>query len=127
MRSTRMTHHSVCMGIVQELFSHHLNPNAAILDRHMYWKKMYDTEAIKNFNIIPPQKHTRKLPTTLEGVCNRVKSKSYICVLPSKVQEQVVESIRELMTTGSDDQLGRVWIDKESGTFEYPYATGEFR
>lgn len=95
------------------------------LDRHMYWHAMYKTEAIKQFEILPSQKVTRQIPTTVEGVCNRVKSKSYVSVLPQEKQEEVCEAIRELMKSKSDEELQRTWIDKEKDTFEYPYRTGE--
>ena len=77
------------------------------------------------FEIIPPQQHTRQLPTTLDGVCDRVKSKSYISVLSEETQEEVDRKIRDIMGNSSDDELQRIWIDKEKGTFVYPYVTGE--
>jgi hypothetical protein len=86
---------------------------------------MYKTEAIKRFDIAPPQKVTRLLPTTLDGVCNRIKSKSYVSVLPQEEQEEVCRTVRQYFDSTSDEVLQRRWIDKEKGIFEYPYTTGE--
>jgi len=87
---------------------------------------MYKTEAMKRFDIISPQKATRLIPTTVEGVCDRIKSKSYISVLPLEKQEEISQAIRQLFKTKSDEELQRTWIDKEKGIFAYPYSTGEF-
>jgi transposase-like protein len=85
---------------------------------------MYKTEAIKRFDIVPHKKVTRLLPTTVEGVCDRIKSKSYVSVLPQEKQDEVVQSVRDLFNSHSDEELQRTWIDKEKGLFEYPYTTG---
>ena len=87
---------------------------------------MYKTDAIKRFDILPPQKVTRAIPTTVEGVCDRVKSKSYISVISAKEQDDLTDSIRQLLKSGSDEELQRTWIDAEKGVFAYPYSTGEW-
>jgi hypothetical protein len=95
------------------------------IDRHNYWHAMYKTEAMKRFEIVPPQKAVRLIPTTVEGVCDRIKSKSYISVLSEEKQKEVLENVRHLFQSKSDEELERKWIDKEKGIFEYPYTTGE--
>lgn len=85
---------------------------------------MYKTEAIKQFDIIPPQKVTRLLPTTVEEVCDRISSKSYVSVLPQEKQEEISQFVRHYFDSTSDKVLQRKWIDKEKGLFEYPYTTG---
>lgn len=84
---------------------------------------MYKTEAIKKFEIIPHQKFTRSIPTTVEGVCDRIKSKSYVSVLSQEEQDEVCDKVRKLFQSKSDEELQRTWIDKEKGVFEYPYKT----
>lgn len=86
---------------------------------------MYDTEAIKQYEILPEIHLKRALPTTVQGVCDRIISKSYVGVLDAKTQEKILEDIRTIFANNSDETLQRKWIDKDAGIFEYPYATGE--
>lgn len=95
--------------------------------RHGYWKTMYDTAALKEyFEVVEPQHYTRTIPTTVQGVIDRVLSKSFITVLRQDKQDSLVKKIRDLFESKSDEELGRTWIDKEQGVFEYPYTTGEY-
>lgn len=36
-----------------------------------------------------------------------------------------MNDIDALLSSKSDEELGRKWIDKANGVFEYPYTTGE--
>lgn len=49
---------------------------------------------------------------------DRVRSKSYITSLVTEEQQDVVDRAREVVRRGE----GKVWLDEESGTFEYPYG-----
>lgn len=62
---------------------------------------------------------------TVEGneqlVVDRALSKSFVTSLPPNEQEDMTKKIRAIVQKGD----GKVWIDEKTGTFEYPYATGE--
>ena len=46
-------------------------------------------------------------------------SKSYIAVLDAEEQAKVRERVRGIVEEGK----GLVWIEREEGTFQYPYRT----
>lgn len=52
-------------------------------------------------------------------VVDRVCSKSYVAILADDQKEQVKKDIGTIVDRGD----GLVWIDKEKGTFEWPYYT----
>jgi hypothetical protein len=58
------------------------------------------------------------VPATNKSVQDRVISKSYIAVLPSKEQEELRKNVDTVLDTHE-----KVWIDQPSGIFEYPYRT----
>lgn len=87
---------------------------------------MYKTEAIKRFEIIPHQKFTRSIPTTVEGVCDRIKSKSYVSVLGQEQQDEVCDKVRQIFASKNDEELQQTWIDEEKKIFAYPYKTDLF-
>ena len=60
-----------------------------------------------------------KHPTSEQGVVDRALSKSYITAQPPEEQAKIEQGIRDILKTAS----GRVWIDENAGTFEYPYRT----
>lgn len=92
--------------------------------RHMYWHAMYKTPTFaSDFKADEPRHYHRTIPTTLQAVIDRVLSKSYISVLPKEKQEKLVADISNYLNTTPDEQLGRKWIDKEQGIWEYPYRT----
>jgi radical SAM superfamily enzyme with C-terminal helix-hairpin-helix motif len=88
---------------------------------------MYGTEAIKQYEILPEIHLTRGIPTTVEGVCSRIASKSYISMESAENQKKVLDSINKIFAENSDEQLQRRWIDRSAGVFEYPYATGKWK
>ncbi|KDN35858.1 hypothetical protein K437DRAFT_260286 [Tilletiaria anomala UBC 951] len=91
--------------------------------RQMKWKAMYDVPAYSElFEPLPEIHVTRVIPTTMEGVHERVLSKSYITLLPPEVQADVKRGL-DAIFDAEDEALGRRWIDKEKGIFEYPYRT----
>ncbi|EWC46050.1 hypothetical protein DRE_04624 [Drechslerella stenobrocha 248] len=62
------------------------------------------------------------MPTTVEEVVQRVKSKSYITALGEAERRTVEEKVRAAVGA-SVEEKGVVWIDEAGGVFEYPYAT----
>lgn len=95
--------------------------------RHMYWHAMYKAPTCaSHFKADEPRHYHRTIPTTLQGVVDRVLSKSYISVLPKEKQDELVEQISDYLNNTSDEKLGRKWIDKEQGVWEYPYRTDLF-
>ncbi|KIK62581.1 hypothetical protein GYMLUDRAFT_164646, partial [Collybiopsis luxurians FD-317 M1] len=61
------------------------------------------------------------IPTTIQGVLERVTSKSYIAVLAQDKKEEydkLMEDAREML--GREE---KTWIDQKAGVFEYPYKT----
>ncbi|SNX85445.1 uncharacterized protein MEPE_04154 [Melanopsichium pennsylvanicum] len=95
--------------------------------RHMYWHAMYKTPTCSShFKADEPRHYHRIIPTTLQAVIDRVLSKSYISVLPKQKQNKLVKDITDYLNNTPDEQLGRKWIDKEQGIWEYPYRTDLF-
>lgn len=91
---------------------------------------MYDQPSYKaHFEALEPQHITRAIPTTVDGVCDRVDSKSYVSVQPDDVRAKLRQDIAAILDpVHSDDAaLQRKWIDRERGVFEYPYRTGACR
>lgn len=86
---------------------------------------MYKTEAINLYEILPEIHLCRAIPTTVEGVCSRIASKSYISMEPKENQKKVLDNIRKLFNENNDQDLQRKWIDQSSGVFEFPYTTGK--
>lgn len=58
------------------------------------------------------------LPTTVEGVIDRVRTKSYITTLEGPAQAQVVETVKRIL-----DEEPRAWVNEADGVFAYPYKT----
>ena len=96
-------------------------------DRHGYWKKLFDLPITSSsFKYDAEGQHfTRTIPTTVQGVKNRVLSKSYISVRSDQQKEELQRKIDDLFAQG-DDKIGRRWIDRKEGVFEYPYVTDLF-
>ncbi|CDU25967.1 uncharacterized protein SPSC_06138 [Sporisorium scitamineum] len=95
--------------------------------RHMYWHVMYKSPTFASlFKADEPRHYHRTIPTTLQGVIDRALSKSYISVLPQEKRDKLVREMTDLLNTTDDKKLGRKWIDKEKGVWEYPYRTDLF-
>ncbi|WFD01100.1 hypothetical protein MYAM1_003861 [Malassezia yamatoensis] len=94
--------------------------------RHMQWKKMLDTPSFKKYFETLDESHQRRsVPTTIDGVVDRMLSKSYISVLPEADQIRLVKQVRSVFDE-PDAEIGREWIDKAAGVFTYPYGTDLF-
>lgn len=50
---------------------------------------------------------------------DRALSKSYMAILPPEEKDKAVSDLKTILARGDD----RVWVDKNQGTFEYPYKT----
>lgn len=59
------------------------------------------------------------MPTTREGVWDRITSKSYITVLSDDQKANLKKEVDAALDSGD----GLKWIDEATGVFEYPYKT----
>lgn len=92
--------------------------------RHMTWKAMYQSPSFAQFfTADEPRHYERSLPATIQGVIDRVLSKSYISLLSQDQQKKLENEITEYLNNTPDQKLGRTWIDKQQGVWEYPYST----
>lgn len=79
---------------------------------------MYKAPSMSLFDAHPTQIFTRALPTTLQGVKDRVHSKSYISVLPEEKRQDLSKRIEDMFENGGSE-LGRTWVDEKQGVWEY--------
>ncbi|KAJ6256391.1 hypothetical protein Dda_8891 [Drechslerella dactyloides] len=88
--------------------------------RLMLWKAIFDMpEFTENFNMKYEYKRMKwTVPTTDDGVVERVLSKSYITALGAGEKEKVESGVRGVLK-----DTAKTWIDEDGGVFEYPYAT----
>ena len=99
-----------------------------VADRHMLWRALYDTPAYKRlFDEVDELHITRSIPTTMELLLERIRTKSYVSLLDSPTRERLLERVQDLFAQQSDEQLGRQWLDKDAGVWAYPYRTGAWR
>ncbi|PWN47749.1 hypothetical protein IE53DRAFT_348715 [Violaceomyces palustris] len=88
--------------------------------RHGKWKVLYETDSFKShFKPETPLHISRRLPTNLESVKERVFSKSYISTLKEEQRQSLGREIDDLFRKATDRELGRVWIDQSKGVWEY--------
>ena len=59
------------------------------------------------------------VPTTEQGVLDRVHSKSYITQLSGPERERLDAQVHKAV----QNDTTKVWLDKENGIFQYPYDT----
>jgi len=84
------------------------------------WRATFDTDGYKqNFEPQVEQSWDRAIPTTTQGVVDRVLSKSYITQLSDNEKKELRKSIQNYVA----EDGSKVWIDEAQGTFEYPYKT----
>lgn len=84
------------------------------------WRATFDTDGYKqNFEPQLEQVWDRIIPTTIQGVLDRVCSKSYITQLSDKEKNQLRENTQKCLT----EDKSKVWMDEAQGIFEYPYKT----
>ncbi|KZO95737.1 S-adenosyl-L-methionine-dependent methyltransferase [Calocera viscosa TUFC12733] len=84
------------------------------------WRATFQSEAYKKY--FEPEKEDEVehiVPTTREGVVNRVFSKSYMTALKGEEREEVRRKLEAIADKGE----GRKWIDEKQGVFEWPYKT----
>jgi hypothetical protein len=84
------------------------------------WRQTYSTPEYTS--LFYPQEETEwayHIPASEQIVTDRAQSKSYISVLPPNEKAKVVEDIKIILQRGDE----MVWINKEEGTFQYPYKT----
>ncbi|GAA5888259.1 hypothetical protein JCM5296_000250 [Sporobolomyces johnsonii] len=91
--------------------------------RHGYWRSIFDTAFYSEAFEAPVQElYHRILPTTEQGVIDRVLSKSFITALSEEEQAKVIKEVEAVVQKGD----GRKWIKEDEGIFEYPYNTDLF-
>ena len=84
------------------------------------WKAVLDSPSYsKFFHESQLETFSRAIPTTVEGVEDRVCSKSFIAVQTEEEKAKIRKGIKEFL----EKDNSRVWIDKEKGVFEFPYKT----
>ena len=59
------------------------------------------------------------VPTTVQGIADRVLSKSYITQLDEVDKYELKQKVLGLL----DEDKSKVWIDEGKGIFECPYET----
>jgi hypothetical protein len=83
------------------------------------WKATFDTPSYKsNFQAPETKTWSYTIPTTVQGVHDRVFSKSYIAVLEPPESDKVHNGIDEIMANAEKD-----WINEKEGVFKYHYET----
>lgn len=94
----------------------------------MLWRALYDTPAYKQlFDEVDELHITRSIPTTMELLLERIRTKSYVSLLDAPTRERLLDRVQDLFAQQSDTQLGRQWLDKDTGVWAYPYRTGAWR
>ncbi|KAJ3325525.1 hypothetical protein HDU93_002625 [Gonapodya sp. JEL0774] len=92
-------------------------------DRHGTWRRLLSNPLfLKHFAPLDELHVRRTIPTTLQGVKDRVLSKSYVSILPPVEKQSVLDSIEKILSPAdeaAESVLGRVWIDREKGVWEY--------
>ncbi|KAG2157157.1 hypothetical protein DEU56DRAFT_867237 [Suillus clintonianus] len=84
------------------------------------WRKTFSTpEYISSFHPQDEEEWAYHLLASEQIVTDRAKSKSYITMLPPDEKAKVVEDVKGILERGDD----KVWINKEEGTYQYPYKT----
>ncbi|KAL4067962.1 S-adenosyl-L-methionine-dependent methyltransferase [Scleroderma citrinum] len=84
------------------------------------WRHAFSTPSYLQYFQEPEQRIWEYCITTTEQITiDRALSKSYSSVLPPDEKEKVISDLKAILTRGDD----RVWVDKNQGTFEYPYKT----
>ncbi|KAF9070564.1 S-adenosyl-L-methionine-dependent methyltransferase [Rhodocollybia butyracea] len=101
--------------------------NGAPQFRNELWRATFDSKQCPIYSTLfePPVENTFEtvIPTTIKGVIEKVRSKSYIAVLERERKEEfdrLTEGIRKILDS---DKADIKWIDKDAGVFEYPYKT----
>ncbi|GAA5900069.1 class I SAM-dependent methyltransferase [Sporobolomyces salmoneus] len=85
-----------------------------------WWKSIFETEFYsQTYEPAQVETYHRNLPSSEQGVVDRILSKSYITALSQEEQERVAKDMREIVKKGE----GKEWIDEKEGTFHYPYTT----
>ncbi|KAH8107106.1 S-adenosyl-L-methionine-dependent methyltransferase [Cristinia sonorae] len=85
------------------------------------WRATFSTPGFTSNFESPPSENRWKwnLTATRDLVIDRALSKSYVAILPPDEKEQVKKDIGVIVDRGD----GLTWVDKDKGTFEYPYYT----
>lgn len=84
------------------------------------WRQLFNTPSYTKF-FSPAEEETFQytIPGTLEGIVNRGLSSSRVAILTDAEKEIFVKDVEAIVQRGE----GKVWIDEEKGTFQYPQRT----
>lgn len=84
------------------------------------WEAAFRTASYKT-QFQPEERFSTEwvVPTTVDGVLDRMLSKSYVSVLGDGEKEVLKERAADVLRRGE----GVKWVDVEEGVFEYPYRT----
>ncbi|KAK6518719.1 hypothetical protein TWF506_005857 [Arthrobotrys conoides] len=85
-----------------------------------WWKAIFDLPEYKELYEQEYEKYETKrlLSATVDGVVQRILSKSYITALSDEEKVQVEKNVREAL-----EKERKEWDDEGKGVFKYPYAT----
>ncbi|OAX44702.1 S-adenosyl-L-methionine-dependent methyltransferase, partial [Rhizopogon vinicolor AM-OR11-026] len=84
------------------------------------WRQTFSTpEYTSSFHPQEEKVWAYHIITSDQIVTERAQSKSYMTVLPPDDKAKVAEDIKVILQRGD----GRIWINKEEGTYQYPYKT----
>ncbi|KAJ7040752.1 S-adenosyl-L-methionine-dependent methyltransferase [Mycena alexandri] len=84
------------------------------------WRQLFGVPSYaKSFAPAEEQTFRYNTPGTLDGIISRGLSSSRIVTLTDAGKEIFVKDVEEIMQRGE----GKVWIEEEKGTFEYPHRT----
>ncbi|KAI5123342.1 hypothetical protein M0805_001767 [Coniferiporia weirii] len=94
-------------------------PFTAIRDRDK-WRSMFDLPLYKEKFFEPEDKIiTYSEPATVERIIQRMFTASVIAVLPDDEKQKLAEKAKTIIARGD----GLVWLNKEEGIFEAPFAS----
>jgi len=83
------------------------------------WRATFDAASYgKNFEKEQELTFPWAVETTKDGVVERVRSKSYIAVLPEGLKSKLTSDILQML-----DEEPKSWVDEQQGVFNYPYKT----
>jgi len=102
---------------VRELYESHEGGTPQF--RLNWWEEAFNTPSyISSF--YAPERFFAEwvIPTTKQGVEDRVLSKSYITTLSDEEKKKLCVEIEEVL-----EKEDKSWIDQSSGIFHYPYKT----
>ncbi|KAI5117441.1 hypothetical protein M0805_007011 [Coniferiporia weirii] len=95
-------------------------PTATRVEDRDKWRSMFDLPLYKEKFFEPEDKIvTYSEPGTVERIIQRTFTASVIAVLPDDEKQKIAEKVKAIIARGD----GLVWLNKEEGIFEVPFAS----